>query len=382
MKKILLFSLFFFAIACGKQEKEESILVIPLPSREENIAPFEESGFDYSFEIIPLKQDTSNMNTLIKSSYRIVHYKGRFYFPGYGESTKIFDDKGNFINHINAGKGHGEIMNMNDLYIDKESDIMEVSMLDKISKYTLDGEYLSTDMVQLCKGDIYKSKGYYYVYSDFSSIFKEDSCFLNIFNYKTGDIVSGVMPKPNMIYGSGFMSYNRFVEYRDSVYFVMPYNNEIYAIAKGDSVAHKFAEVGNTINYNECTSYEPYIVEEYAKTNSKHYLHNCWSFSDNYIAFTSEIGYNIIGNRGYPIRQRVIYNREKGKVYKYPISSISIAFTDQNYDYATVDPAELIGKRDSFTDTEKPLMDKLCEYIDQNGIDTNPYVVKIKIFKK
>lgn len=380
MKKILLLSLFLVAIACGKQVKQGDGLTIPLPYGKENIPPFEESDFDYSFEIIPLKLDTSNADTFIKSAFRIVHYKGRFYFPGYNEPIQIFDEKGNFINVIATGKGPSEIMHLNDLYIDKENDLLEVSMHNKVSKFTLDGDYLTTERLQLCKGDTYKSNDYYYLYSDYIS--QEDSCFLNILNHKTGKVVFSAVPKPKDDYGSGFTPYNRFVEYKDSVYFIIPYHNEIYAIAKGDSIAHKYAKIENTVNYNECPDLNPWAVREYAKTNSKYYMHNSWSYSNDYIAFTAESGVDVIDNRVHSIEQRVLYDRKQNKVYKYPITSIGIAYTDQEYDYATVDPAELDAKRGSFTATEKPLMDKLCELIDQNGIDTNPYVVKIKIFKK
>lgn len=380
MKHFLLFSLFFFVVACGKKEKKEDILTIPLPYGKENIPDFEESNFDYSFEIIPLKLDTSNSDTYIKRSYRMIHHKGRFYFPGYGEPTHIFDENGNFINAISEGNGAKEIIHMNDLYIDKENDVLEVSMLNKISKYTLDGDYLSTEKLQLSEGDTYKSNGYYYLYSDY--IANDDSCFLNILNYKTNRIVFSTMPKPKERIGGGFMSLNRFVEYENDVYFIAPYHNEVYRITKGDSVAHKYARVENTLYYQECPEIKTWKMEEYAQANSKYYNLETWSHSHDYIAFTADMGNIETADRTYSIEQRVIYDREKKKTYKYPISSINIAYTDPQYDYATVDPAELDAKRGSFTATEKPLMDKLCELIDQNGIDTNPYIVKIKFFKK
>lgn len=380
MKKILLFPLLFFAVACGKEEAKEDILMISLPYGKENISDFEESDFDYSFEIIPMELDTSNVNSYITGTYRIVHYKGRYYFPSNREAIQIFDKDGHFVNTICAGKGAGEVMNTIDLLIDKEQDQLEISMLDKVSKYTLDGDYLSSESIKLCMGDAYKSGDFYYMYSDYLA--HVDSCFLNIFNYKTNKLVFDILPKPQKDYGTGFLTYNRFVEYNDAVYFTMPYHNEVYKIEKGDSVAHKYAEVKNSVNYTKCPDLYCWKVEEYAKTNSEYVMLECWSHSDNYIAFTANIGSEVVDDYAYSIEQRVLYDREKKRVYKYPVTSIHIAYTDQYYDYATVDPAELDAKRGSFTATEKPLMDKLCESIDRNGIDTNPYVVKIKIFKK
>lgn len=325
--------------------------------------------------------DTSDVNSLIGQAYRFIVHKDYLYIPDYTTAPKIFTMKGKFVKTLISGRGQGEIGGrVNDIYIDRENHLFEVSEFSKISKYTLSGDFVSDEKQSEDCSDVCKLGDYVISYDGISS---RDSCFFKIMNRRTGERLMSLFPKNNkdgVGYGWGIMANGVFMRSNENIYFNIPFTDEIYKIEKGDSIPRRFAKIKNVLMYDKCPEFELWALSRYAQSEKRNiYICNLSvSEDENLISF--KVNESITEDKN--VEHRVIYDQSKHKIFNYPVQMIDIVFSDGVYDYGIAFPEMIDAQRDKFIESKEPLMKELCDFIDRNGMDTNPYVVKIKLFKK
>lgn len=251
----VLFAIVFFSviISCSERNKDSNphsnVKKIEIPDNIDEPLPWE--SLIAEIKIIPLE---TNKNCLIGKVSRISNLNDKFYIQDKTNKVLfVFDERGKFLFKIDKkGKAGGEYLELRDFKVDKDGNIYLLDF-QKIIKYSLTGEYLSTIPLNNFSGKerydflnplefALGNDGDFYMYNGSMGIGQSLKNQFAIYKINPkGKITGRYLPIKRQV----FNYENSFYEYR-SGYHIQPIigNDTIYSINEGQLHVSYYVDFG------------------------------------------------------------------------------------------------------------------------------------------
>lgn len=297
-----LFLAIFLSAACSSSGSDDQV-EIAVDYDLGNLKEFSESRYQVEYEILPLKTPENNRIKIYLNNIEV--YKDRIFISTLREGINIFDQEGNFVNRITKGEDVKEIRSLADYMINRDEEHIEVLDLYKMSYYSLDGEYISSNEEEDVRAAEYATIDGKKVFLRHKNADSDYSFILNPgeinFELKTGQTTMNILnPK-------------HFHKYEGSLY-ITGYSNKVYRLSPGDTLPKTIAYVKNMLMNNNMSGLDKDQYEKLcASKEAFTYLNNFFIYDQNLWGFS--LAHTNIGNK-------ILMDTETREYYKHPLTGI------------------------------------------------------------
>jgi hypothetical protein len=326
-----------------------------------NLKEFSESRYQVEYEILPLKTPENQRIKIYLNNIEV--FKDRIVISTLREGINIFDQEGNFINRISKGEDVKEVRSLADYMINRDKERIEVLDLYKMSYYSLDGEYISSNEEEDVRAAEYATVDDKKVFLRHKNADSDYSFLINPgeinFERKTGQTTMNILnPK-------------HFHKYEGSLY-ITGYSDKVYRLSPGDSLPKTIAYVKNMLKNNNVSGLDRDQYESLcASKDAFTYLNNFFVYDNNLWGFS--LAHTNIGNK-------ILMDKELGEYYKHPLTGIPYSQNNRWVENGTeyyIFPSDKM-KDDNIALTIEAKVPKLHKAMQQASREHKMWIIKAK----
>lgn len=326
-----------------------------------------DSNIKVSYEVLVL--DVCNEDALLPNISELHIHNNKLYIRAEG-GVYIFDDKGNYIDKLEQGRGPGEFLGASDILINEDEELEVLSRTD-IYKFTLNGDFI--DKVQLPKRLFveFAKMGNKYLLST-PRITNKTTHFFYLFEPHTKEeipIMQGVERPLSQF------NFNLFADIEGFYCFTTPYSGTYYKLEDDFSVQKVFRFEPSI---SEEKLLEPIVEYDKMDNLSEHcygMFYHCRNLKNKY--FSLKVSY---GNKAWDI----IYDIRNGatfyNIFEGFFSAVFIG-NDDEWLYYSISPVfiEKMAEKEFKNDVAKNLVKDLYKIIESDPQrEGNPIIIKVK----
>ena len=369
MQKYFVLFLALFFIQCKTDDKSlAGTLALPFKMGEK-YRSVTESGYQYSYNFIPLE---TKEESLLSKIFCIKKYDNYLYIHSlFNKSVMIFSGSGKFIKKIPIGRGPGEIMDPLYIAIDEQNKQLEVlDFFRQVKKYSLEGDYIESQTCSSPSSEFEKLGDNYLFYSfsvkNQKKYFTVQSTNKGTKNYLESDETN----KPPL------MAYSHLFKIDTTLYFHTDFNNIVYSISTTDLIPKPYATLTNQCTAKKINSLPGSEIDGFC-TGEKLYI-NMLNFNvlhNGSTIYAEMITENNVETFLYNIDTQITYLVDNGLD-----GCIVGSYKDYQYKYITPSQIEYY-LQDENIKKNKLLYEKITDLSSIIKEDDNPVIVEIQIKK-
>jgi len=380
-KKYLIFIIIFFS-GCKTTDKRNINIETISVSTDKNVSLNYDCYVSESI-LIPLDKGNNQYLSSIK----------RFYVKN-NKIAVISEDKVFIYNSENGrllffldrkGKGPGEYMNIDDIYLDSET----LYILDKynraIMKYNLQGKFIKkidTGLVGFTFTRINPDVFAIYINSNISD---KSRYRLNLYSLRKGEIVKKFFRISDSEYRWQYVLDSRnFIKNKGHTYFIQSFNDTVYNIREEGIHPSYYVDFGKNRTPSDFLKKDYEDIREFSiKASRKNYIYSIVGFHHtiDYVYFAYRLNnecihciYSLKTGRTVSFNNFENYLNIKGLNEKTSWSNFPLT-NDDEYFYAVIEPnsfkEKIKGKKVSYPDWINPVL--------HSDKEDNPFVLKFKL---
>tara|TARA_R110001592_G_scaffold135241_2_gene351385 strand:+ start:87 stop:1262 length:1176 start_codon:yes stop_codon:yes gene_type:complete len=172
----------------------------------------------------------------------------------------VFDSQGKLINRINRlGSSPEEYPSLKDMWV--EGDLIVVYTYQKgIKRYQLNGDFVSSNKLELPAGHVLGDSKNYFLDMGFNSL--DDGASYNVVQLDGNMGITGrYLPFKKASSAGAMTSYSSLFEYKESIGFYRPASDTVYLYQKDKFVPFIHFEFGNNWHWDDYDPFSPDVIK-------------------------------------------------------------------------------------------------------------------------
>lgn len=375
MKSTIIAVLFLLIIGCGnhKTKEAENGLTLNLNTDIENYPSFDQSGYQLSYEIIPLE---ATENSFINGISRVTINDNYIYLLtkiNEGGRVVIFDRSGNYVGKIDKGHANNEVVYPMDILIDERNgNIIVFDMQCMIKTFDPLGNFISAKKLDFFNME-FEKVGDRYIFYNGNMSKRTDYNFAVL----DGDSVKSYVEKSGV--SNEAHSYCKHItRYNGELYFIAHYDNVVYKLSEKDPEPVKFATLLNV--YADMSTKGITRDELESLCGDKLFI-----FVTSFYVLDEGSLFNILADRSGRLNS-LLYDKSTKLIYRHPLAGIPHLMTNNSYKGKTIhyfSPSSFPHIDSTKVHPQaKELYGMMKERYEKYGDDDNAYLVLVSYQKK